>query len=74
MLHSWRITDRECPSHLKYESWSRATGGTLRFWNPVSGEFEGAMPRSVRVAHSRKTARGRAKVDLDAARAQAKAA
>ena len=49
-------------------------GGTLRFWNPVSGEFEGAMPRSVRVAHSRKTARGRAKVDLDAARAQAKAA
>ena len=50
------------------------TGGALRYWNPVSGEFEGSMPRPVRVAHSRKTARGRAKVDLDHARARAKAA
>ena len=48
--------------------------GALRFWNPVNGEFEGSMPRAVRVAHSRKTARGRAKVDLDAVRARAKAA
>ena len=50
------------------------TGENMRFWNPVSGEFEGSLPRSIRVEHSRKTARGRARVDLDAARAQAKAA
>ena len=50
------------------------TGENMRFWNPVSGEFEGSLPRSIRVEHSRKTARGRARVDLDAARARAKAA
>lgn len=49
-------------------------GGALRFWNPVTGGFEGSMPRTVRVKHSRKTARGRTRVDLDAVRAQAKAA
>ena len=44
-------------------------GEKMRFWSPVSGEFEGAMPAPQSVAHSRKTARGRAKVELDAARA-----
>ena len=44
-------------------------GEKMRFWSPVSGAFEGAMPAPQSVAHSRKTARGRAKVDLNAARA-----
>ena len=49
-------------------------GGALRFWNPVNGQFEGSMPPLVGVTHSRKTARGRAKAALDAARTQARAA
>ena len=44
-------------------------GEKMRFWSPVSGEFEGSMPVPLSVAHSRKTARGRAKMELDAARA-----
>ena len=44
-------------------------GETLRFWSPVSGEFEGTMPASPLVSHSRKTARGRAKTKLNAVRA-----
>ncbi|MFN0160699.1 MAG: radical SAM protein [Burkholderiales bacterium] len=49
------------------------SGESLRFWNPLSGEFEGAIPEFVGVTHSRKTARGRAKRAPDKERSVAQA-
>jgi hypothetical protein len=46
------------PIEVKAES-------TLRFWNPVTGKLQDTLPQKIEVRHTRKNARGRAKVRLD---------
>jgi 7,8-dihydro-6-hydroxymethylpterin dimethyltransferase len=46
------------PIEVKAES-------ALRFWNPVTGKLENTLPQKIEVRHTRKTARGRAKVRLE---------
>jgi 7,8-dihydro-6-hydroxymethylpterin dimethyltransferase len=41
----------------------------LRFWNPVTGKLQDSLPNKIEVRHTRKTARGRAKVVLEKERA-----
>lgn len=50
------------PIEMKAES-------KLRFWNPVTGKLHDSLPAKIEVRHTRKTARGRAKVVLDKERA-----
>jgi len=41
----------------------------LRFWNPVTGKLQDSLPQKIEVRHTRKNARGRAKVRLEKQRA-----
>jgi len=43
----------------------------LRFWNPVTGQLQDQLPQKIEVQHTRKTARGRTKQELDKSRLDA---
>jgi molybdenum cofactor biosynthesis enzyme MoaA len=45
----------------------------LRFWNPVTGQLQDGVPQKIEVTHTRKTARGRTKQELEKERAEARA-
>lgn len=50
----------------------QAEENTIKFWNPLTGQFHDKMPGKLVVQHTRKTARGRTREKLEAERLAAR--